>query len=46
MKHFNVAATSRASLTFYNTKEEIDRLVEAILKAKEVYAIPTRICNM
>jgi len=37
MKHFGVPATSRASLTIYNTKEEIDRLVEAIIKAKEVF---------
>lgn len=38
MKHFNVPATSRASFAFYNTKEEIDRLVKAIYKAKEVFA--------
>jgi len=38
MKHFGVPATSRASLSFYNTKQEIDLLVEAILKAKEVFA--------
>jgi len=37
MKHFQVPATSRASLTMYNTKEEIDALVEAIIKAKEVF---------
>ena len=37
MKHFNVPATSRASLAFYNTKQEIDRLVIAIHKAREVF---------
>lgn len=37
MQHFNVPATSRASFSLYNTKEEIDQLVQAILKAKEVF---------
>ena len=37
MKHFNVSATSRASFAFYNTKEEIDQLVRAILRAKKVF---------
>lgn len=37
MKHFGVPATSRASLAFYNTTGEIDRLVEALLKVKEVF---------
>lgn len=37
MHHFKVPATARASLAFYNTKEEIDRLVEAIQKVKEVF---------
>jgi cysteine desulfurase / selenocysteine lyase len=37
MKHFNVPATSRASLTFYNTTDEIDQLVNAIKKAKEIF---------
>ncbi|RMD90621.1 MAG: aminotransferase class V-fold PLP-dependent enzyme, partial [Calditrichaeota bacterium] len=30
MARFNVPATSRASFAFYNTKEEIDQLVEGI----------------
>jgi len=38
MQRFGVPATSRASLAFYNTKAEIDRLVEAIYKAKEVFS--------
>ncbi len=37
MQHFQLPATCRASLTFYNTKEEIDRLVKAIEKAKDVF---------
>ncbi len=37
MKHFGVPATSRASLSFYNTTAEIDRLVEALLKVREVF---------
>ena len=37
MKRFNVPATPRASLAFYNTKEEIDQLVNAIHRAKEVF---------
>lgn len=37
MKHFKVAATSRASLAMYNTKEELDRLVEALKKVREVF---------
>ena len=35
MKHFGVPATSRASFTIYNTKEEIDQLARAIIKTKE-----------
>lgn len=38
MQRFNVPATARASLAFYNTKEEIDVLAAAILKAKDVFA--------
>src|SRR3990167_3714221 len=37
MKRFNVPATARASLSFYNTKQEIDCLVEALYKAKEIF---------
>ena len=38
MTHFNVPATARASFAFYNTFEEVDRLIEAIEKAIEVFA--------
>ena len=37
MARFGVPATARASLSFYNTKEEIDILVKAIHKAKEIF---------
>lgn len=30
MRHFNVPSTARASFAFYNTKEEVDRFVEAL----------------
>lgn len=38
MDFFAVAATSRISLSFYNTIEEIDRCVRALHKVKEVFA--------
>jgi cysteine desulfurase/selenocysteine lyase len=34
---FNLPATSRASLYFYNTTEEIDRLVEGVQKAIAIF---------
>ncbi len=37
MEHFKVPATSRASLSFYNTKEEINKLVAGLHRAKEVF---------
>lgn len=33
MTHYGIPGTIRASFAFYNTKEEIDRMVEAIRKA-------------
>ena len=38
MTHFNVPATARASFAFYNTFEEVDRMIEAMEKAREVFA--------
>lgn len=38
MQRYNVPATSRASFAFYNTKEEIDKLVLGILKVKKMFA--------
>jgi cysteine desulfurase/selenocysteine lyase len=38
MERFGVPATARASLAFYNTKEEIDALVRGIDKVIEVFS--------
>ena len=38
MQRFQVPATARASLAFYNTKAEIDALVEGIHKTFEVFS--------
>ena len=38
MDRFGVPATARASLAFYNTKSEIDSLVQAILKVQRLFA--------
>lgn len=37
MQRFGVPATARVSLALYNTKEEIDTLVEAVHKVIEVF---------
>jgi cysteine desulfurase/selenocysteine lyase len=39
MDHFTLPATARASLAFYNTRDDIDRLIAAILKVKEVFHV-------
>ncbi len=38
MRRFNVPATARASLCFYNTKEEIDKLIIGLNKVKKMFA--------
>jgi cysteine desulfurase/selenocysteine lyase len=38
MQHFGVPATARASFAFYNTREEVDRLVAAVEKVIEVFS--------
>jgi cysteine desulfurase/selenocysteine lyase len=38
MDFYEVAATSRISLSFYNTTQEIDRCIAALKKVKEVFA--------
>lgn len=38
MDRYNIPATARASLAFYNTREDIDRLAAAIEKVKEVFS--------
>ena len=37
MDHYGVAATARASFAFYNTREEVDRLAEGILRVMEIF---------
>jgi cysteine desulfurase/selenocysteine lyase len=38
LSRFGVTATCRASLAMYNTREEIDCLADAIMKAQEFFA--------
>lgn len=37
MDRLGIAATTRASFSFYNTKEEVDALIEGLHKVKEVF---------
>ncbi len=37
MQHYGVAATARASFAFYNNRDDVDRLIAAIYKAKELF---------
>ena len=39
MDHFGVPATARASLALYNTRDDIERLLAAIIKVKEVFRV-------
>jgi len=38
MQFFDVPATARASFAFYNTKEEVEKLADAVQKVIEVFA--------
>ncbi|MGJ4889788.1 cysteine desulfurase [Bradyrhizobium sp. HKCCYLRH3099] len=38
LERFNVTATCRASFGMYNTREEIDQLVQALIKARDLFA--------
>ena len=38
MQFYGVPATVRASLAFYNTREEVDRFVEAIGRVRKLLA--------
>src|SRR5436305_6808952 len=38
LERFNVTATCRASFGMYNTREEVDHLVRALIKARELFA--------
>ena len=40
MQHFCVAATTRASFAFYNTCNEVDRLVAALAEVIDLFAYP------
>ncbi len=37
MAHFGIDGTVRASLAFYNTKEEVDKLIEGVKKVKQMF---------
>ena len=37
MERFGVPATVRASLAFYNTRDEIDKLVSGLARVREVF---------
>jgi cysteine desulfurase/selenocysteine lyase len=37
MQRFGIPATARASLAFYNTKEDLDAMADAIQRVKEVF---------
>jgi len=39
MQRFNIPATSRASFAFYNTKDEVDALIEGIQTVKKVFLL-------
>jgi cysteine desulfurase/selenocysteine lyase len=38
MTRFGISGTSRASLAFYNNADDVNRLIEALEKAKQVFA--------
>jgi len=37
MQHFGVAATARASFYLYNTKDDVDRLVEGLASVGGIF---------
>jgi cysteine desulfurase/selenocysteine lyase len=39
MRRFGVPATTRASLYLYNTKDDVDALLDALEKARAVFAV-------
>ena len=38
MDFYEIPATARASFAIYNTKEDVDKLIDGIQKTKEVFA--------
>ena len=39
LERFNVTATCRASFGMYNTREEVDHLAQALIKARELFSM-------
>jgi len=39
MERLGVAATTRASFAVYNTREEVDRLIEALIDTRRVFQL-------
>ena len=37
MQFFGVAATARVSFGLYNTEQEVDRFIEALLQARQMF---------
>ena len=37
MKELDVSGTVRASFYFYNTFEEVDKLIESVIKSRKVF---------
>jgi selenocysteine lyase/cysteine desulfurase len=37
MEFFDIVGTARASLALYNNRQDVDRLTDALLAAKEVF---------
>jgi cysteine desulfurase/selenocysteine lyase len=37
MTRFNIPGTVRASFAIYNTKEDVDKLVEGVLKIRNIF---------
>jgi cysteine desulfurase/selenocysteine lyase len=40
MTRFGIPGTARASLALYNTREDVDALISALLKAQKLFGIP------
>ena len=38
MQRFNIPATARASFSMYNTKQDVDSLVQGLIKVNEVFS--------
>jgi cysteine desulfurase/selenocysteine lyase len=38
MNYYNIPGTIRASFAIYNTKEDVDRLMEAVERAKQMFS--------